>query len=281
MTSDYTLAYGTHPNPQDGRCAMEWVAHLAGERHSDQPNCVSPVVRALCVALNDGLNCTERQRLRPYLTRTIGTTGDGLDESRAWMALDWLIGVYAPTWLRRAELHEAADRLCALDESVHDSVSLAHTLETLLRVRRQAHLARQEEFGDVVHWALAVAGGETGSESAWSFTASGAWTAARLGLDDAAAQRACAAVKSIAADCAAIVARRARRDPGARCSLLGGRPSTALLLRPVIGELAESAVDLLDRMLPTVTLDHAPASAALAAEASPLPAEPTAQLAPA
>jgi hypothetical protein len=82
MTSDYTLAYGTHPNPQDGRCAMEWVAHLAGERHSDQPGCVSPVVRALCVALNDGLNCTERQRLRPYLTRTIGTTADGLADRR-------------------------------------------------------------------------------------------------------------------------------------------------------------------------------------------------------
>ena len=111
MTSDYTLAYGTHPNPQDGRCAMEWVAHLAGERHSDQPDCVSPVVRALCVALNDGLNCPERQRLRPYLTRTIGTDADGLDESRAWMALDWLIGVYAPTWLRHAGLHDAAARL--------------------------------------------------------------------------------------------------------------------------------------------------------------------------
>jgi hypothetical protein len=285
MTSDYTLAYGTHPNPQDGRCAMEWVAHLAGERHTDQPDCVSPVVRALCVALNDGLNCTERQRLRPYLTRTIGTTADGLDESRAWMALDWLIGVYAPTWLRRAGLHDAADQLDALDDCVRDSTTLARALETLLRVRRQTHLARQEEFGDVLHWALAVAGGETGSESAWSFTASGAWTAARLGLEDPAAQRACAAVKSIATDCAAIVARRARRDPGVRRSLLGGRPSTALMLRPVIGELAESAVELLDRMLPTVTLDDSPATAtataALAAGASPTPAEPTAELAPA
>jgi hypothetical protein len=261
MTSDYTLAYGTHPDPQDGRCAMEWVAHLAGERHSDQPDCVSPVVRALCVALNDGLNCTERQRLRPYLTRTIGTTDDGLDESRAWMALDWLIGVYAPTWLRHAGLHEPAARLPAPDGPVRDSASLIHALETLTRARREAHFARQEAFGDAVHWALAVAGGETGAESAWSFTAAGAWDAARLGLDDPAAERARGAVKSIAADCAAIVTRRARRDPSARRSLLGGRPSAALLLRPVIGELAESAVELLDRMLPTVTLDDAPAPA--------------------
>jgi hypothetical protein len=263
MTSDYTLDYGTHPNPQDGRCAMEWVAHLAGERHSDQPDCVSAVVRALCVALNDGLNCPERQRLRPYLTRMIGTAADGLDEWRGWMALDWLIGVYAPTWLRRAGLHDAAARLSAPDAAVPDSDALVGVLETLVRARREAHIARQEEFGDVVHWALAVASGETGSESAWSFAASGAWNAARVGVDDPAAERACGAVKAIAADCAAIAVRRARRDPWVRRSLLGG-PSAALLLRPVTRELAESAMVLLDAMLPTVALDGAPEPAALA-----------------
>jgi hypothetical protein len=261
MTSDYTLAYGTHPNPQDGRCAMEWVAHLAGERHSDQPDCVSPVVRALCVALNDGLNCTERQRLRPYLTRTIGTAGDGLDRSRGWMALDWLVRVYAPTWLRRAGLREEAARLSAADTAVRDSETLLDAVDTLEWVRRRAHRARQEQFGDVVHWALAVASGENGSESAWSFTATGTWDAARLGLDDPAADRARSVVKSIAGDCAAIAARRAHRDPDVRWSLFGGRPSTARRLRPVIGELAESAVGLLDRMLPTVALDVAPAPA--------------------
>jgi hypothetical protein len=259
MTSDYTLAYGTHPNPQDGRCAMEWVAHLAGERHSDQPDCVSPAVRALAVALNDGLDATERQRLRPYLTRTIGTAGDGLDQPRAWMALDWLIGVYAPTWLLHAGLDDAAARLFALDRSVADSAALARALVALIRARRQTHAARQDEFGDVVHWALAVAAGETGSEAAWSFTAAGAWDAARLALEDPAAERARDAVKTIAGDCAAIVIRRTRRDPGVRRSLLGGRPSTARLLRPVSEELAESAIALLDRMLPTVIVDLAPA----------------------
>jgi hypothetical protein len=44
-----------------------------------------------------------------------------------------------------------------------------------------------------------------------------------------------------------------------RRTLLGGRPSAAQLLRPVILELADSAVELLDRMLPTVTLDEATA----------------------
>ena len=102
MNTDYTLAYGTHATPEDGRCAMEWVSHLAGEPHSDQPKCVSPALRAICIALNDGLDHEPRQRLRPLLTRTIGTADDGLDAARSWMAMDWLIREYTPTWLERA-----------------------------------------------------------------------------------------------------------------------------------------------------------------------------------
>src|SRR5579859_5987324 len=107
MTGDYTLSYGTHATSDDGRCAMEWVSYLAGEDHSDQPVCVSPVVRAFCIALNDGLEDEPRQRLRPYLTRTIGTAQDGLDNTRSWLAMDWLIRVYAPVWLHRAALDDA------------------------------------------------------------------------------------------------------------------------------------------------------------------------------
>ena len=66
MSTDYTLAYGTHATPADGRCAMEWVSYLAGEPHSDDPACVSPVLRAFCMTLNDSLEDAPRQRLRPY-----------------------------------------------------------------------------------------------------------------------------------------------------------------------------------------------------------------------
>jgi hypothetical protein len=102
MRSEYWLSHGPHATPEDGRCAMEWVSYLAGEPHSDQPGCVSPALRSICVSLNDGLEKNTRQRLRPYLARTIGTTHDGLDEARAWMAMDWLIRVYAPAWLELA-----------------------------------------------------------------------------------------------------------------------------------------------------------------------------------
>ena len=76
MSSDYTLAYGTHATPDEGRCAMEWVSYIAGEPHSDEPACVSPAVRAFCTTFNDSLEDGPRQRLRPYLARTIGTASD-------------------------------------------------------------------------------------------------------------------------------------------------------------------------------------------------------------
>src|ERR1700683_5091819 len=79
VSLDYTLANGTHSTPDDGRCAMEWVSYLAGEPHGDEPACVSPVLRAFCTTLNDRLEDGPRQRLRPYLARTIGTVDDGLD----------------------------------------------------------------------------------------------------------------------------------------------------------------------------------------------------------
>ena len=108
MSHDFTLSYGTHATPAEGRCAMEWVSYLAGEPHSDDPACVSPVLRAYCTTLNDSLEDAPRQRLRPYLARTIGTTDDGLDDARSWMAMDWLIRTYAPTWLAVAGLTGSA-----------------------------------------------------------------------------------------------------------------------------------------------------------------------------
>ena len=54
MTFDtYRLSAGRHARPQQGRCAMEWVAHLAGEAHSDRPECVSLVVGAFARSFND------------------------------------------------------------------------------------------------------------------------------------------------------------------------------------------------------------------------------------
>ena len=67
---------GSHDKREAGLCAMEWVAYLAGEEHSDSPQCVDPVLRRFSIGLNDNLPDDLRQQLRPYLARMIGTTNE-------------------------------------------------------------------------------------------------------------------------------------------------------------------------------------------------------------
>jgi hypothetical protein len=69
MTNKYFLSQGAHATPADGKCAMEWVSFIAGEPHSDQPKCVSPMLKSFCITLNDSLPDGQRQRMRPYLAR--------------------------------------------------------------------------------------------------------------------------------------------------------------------------------------------------------------------
>lgn len=102
MSESYWLDAGPHEDPVDGRCAMEWVAYLAGEEHTDHPRCVSTFLNQLFVKLNDSLSNDDRQRLRPYLARTIGTADDDFDVTReaicrAWIErhrATWIFGIY-------------------------------------------------------------------------------------------------------------------------------------------------------------------------------------------
>ncbi len=245
MSTDYTLAYGTHARPEDGRCAMEWVSHLAGEAHSDEPTCVSPVVRAFCVALNDGLDDDPRQRLRLYLPRTIGTAGDGLDERRAWMAMDWLVREYTPTWLSAAGVEEAAERLRSLTE-VSAVEHLKPALEVLHRARRQA-CARwgSARTGRLTSGMIARA---TARESAWATAAAAAWAAARIGVGDMAGDRARAAARAAAGDAAMVLTREAIEGTGRSAA----REAARAALAPTLIRLQHSAFALLDQMLPLV-----------------------------
>jgi hypothetical protein len=245
MYTDYTLGYGTHATPEEGRCAMEWVSYLAGETHSDQPHCVSPVLRAVCIALNDGLDDGPRQALRPYLSRTIGTAQDGLDPVRAWMALDWLIRDYSPSWLEVAGLAGPAANLRALTP-VLDEPSLERALAELEAARGEARTAR-----GTGPWSAARS---VARELAWSCAGAAAWAGARLAVGDIAGDRARAAARVLAGDAAATAAQRALDPLASSPSRAAAKDTARAALAPTVEQLRHSVFGLLDRMLPTEPL---------------------------
>ena len=185
---NYELAKGGHATPEDGLCSMEMVAYLAGEPHSASPKCACPVVTAFCVSFNDGLPFEPRQRLRPYLARTLGTRGDGMTEQRSWMAMDWLIRVYTPTWLSLAGLDADADRLRALPP-VLAAENLSRAMGDLGQARASASAAWAAAGAVAWDAAGAVAGDAAGAAAgAVAWAAAGAvagavaWDAARDAL---------------------------------------------------------------------------------------------------
>src|SRR4051794_37186964 len=69
------LSRGRHKSADDGACVMELASMLGGERFSDRPKCVDPVIASFLRAFNDRLDTRARQRLRPYAAAVVGTRG--------------------------------------------------------------------------------------------------------------------------------------------------------------------------------------------------------------
>lgn len=98
LTTFY-LRIGKHSKPEHGLCAMEAVAWLEGEEHSDHPQCVCPALGMYVRNLNDRMSATSRQRLIPYLPCLAGTRrGNPVREKRLAIIFDEI--------RRRCLLHE-------------------------------------------------------------------------------------------------------------------------------------------------------------------------------
>lgn len=67
------LSFGSHKDPKDGACVMEYVSILAGEPFSDKPACTDHRLASVAWMVNDGLADEDRHRLLPFIPRLIGT----------------------------------------------------------------------------------------------------------------------------------------------------------------------------------------------------------------
>ena len=128
-----TLHEGGHSDFTEGHCAMEVVAWLAEEGHTDAPSCASPVLRRYTIRLNDRWDDDQRQALKPYLPRMVGTGDDGLDDLRLQVATAACAELVGP-WLRLAGLDEHA---AALAQVATDRAAIRRALQ-------EAHEAARE-----------------------------------------------------------------------------------------------------------------------------------------
>ncbi|HEY3021645.1 MAG TPA: hypothetical protein VGJ32_15715 [Solirubrobacteraceae bacterium] len=69
------LSRGRHRTPEDGACAMELASLLAGERFSDYPASVCPLIGAFLRTYNDCVDDDRRQDLYACAAMAVGTGG--------------------------------------------------------------------------------------------------------------------------------------------------------------------------------------------------------------
>jgi hypothetical protein len=140
------LSVGCHASPAKGYCLMEAVSVVAGEPWSDRPECVSPTIARFLRRWNDTLSWRPRQALKRYICPAIGTRTTEADEAeRAALVCRWLLGEWAPVWLRLAGLDDEATALAAVDVSAPDGLSADGRVAVVaVRSRAERRSAQQQ-----------------------------------------------------------------------------------------------------------------------------------------
>lgn len=72
------LSRGKHRRPRKGACLMEYASYLAGEKWTDHPTCIHPLLAELARQVNDFVSDETRQRLVELVPDVIGLTGGDL-----------------------------------------------------------------------------------------------------------------------------------------------------------------------------------------------------------
>jgi hypothetical protein len=174
LTEQYPLQRGSHPFREDGMCAMEMVAWLAGEAHSDEPMCACPVLTALVRAWNDAMSDQARNLyLRPLVPMMVQTRSTrGVENVRGLMAVDCLVRRLMPTWMERHHRLRDATLLRELQSITRRSDVLAasqvmmtyagdHRAARWVLDRAHGGMSPEQYVPGVIQFARALSGSDT------------------------------------------------------------------------------------------------------------------------
>jgi hypothetical protein len=243
------IKHGEHADFEKGVCAMEAVAWLAKEPHSDHPACTCAVIAAFVRSFNDRLRTDEERStlLRPLLPDLVGTAGSReLRIKRGYLAADWAVRIMLPILLRALEWEQEA-AACEGIPAIVDPASAARGQEVAQHTRAAANAAAAytaaytaNAAADAVYAADAYAAAAAADAYAYAAAADAADALVDVYAAAAYAADAAAADAVYAADAYAAYAAAA---PPAR--LTSARDA-----------INASAVDLIKRMVETT--DHGP-----------------------
>lgn len=144
IQDQFPLRRGAHDRRDDGMCAMEMVAWLAGEAHSDEPRCACPVIASYVRALNDLLpdDGARTRLLRPLVPKFVNTRGSAQDERRrGFVVLDGTLRQLLPHALRALRRGQEAEVFASAPRVV-DEASAMFALALVDRFARDQHAVR-------------------------------------------------------------------------------------------------------------------------------------------
>ncbi len=188
------LKSGAHNSFEEGVCAMEAVAWLAGEKHADRPECACPALISFVQRLNDRWQEDERQLLKPYLLRLIGTK-DKNTKARAELIVFRSITRILPIALDAAKLTDLSEKIRKLEVG-----NWAEAQALCREARDAARMARENSYKKAADADAAA----YAAVAAYAYAAADAAAAAAVAADAAASVAAyVAAYAAVAADVAA------------------------------------------------------------------------------
>jgi hypothetical protein len=205
------LGSGSHASIESGACIMEAVSVVSGEPFSDHPKCASRVIGAFLRVWNDDLPDAQRQMLKPYVAKVVGTAdGQDVETARARLVQDWYIRVFTSAWLELAELSAHAKTLRSLRRitSTADLIAAQPALDNARSASHAARAAARTASMDAAMDAARHAARNAARNAAWDAALAAAKAAAR----DAAWTTAMDSARAAALDAGRAAARDAAWD---------------------------------------------------------------------